>query len=420
VFVLVAGLLFGVVYTLDRNAQRTTAQQAATELAGSARVAASAFAAVRADLRARAGQLATSLDLQRAVVAADRDAVERFALSHKARIEAGSVRVGSLGPQLRVTSTSRIAKGGHVLAEVTIARPLDTKLLRLLGAATPLSAHAALMLVHGDRVIAGGPIGARASARDGRLILGGTQFAVSATSLGAAGVSVLAVEPVSAIDARGRPYQRRLLAAGLVTLLLGAVLAAQLARPLARKFGELSEQAETDVLTGLANRRALDARLAEELDRARRHGTHLALVLVDVDDFKQINDLYGHQHGDEVLRALGPILRGSLRELDLAGRFGGEEFALILPGTQLPGARRVAQQIRRVLAATSIVGPSGESVKITASFGAAEFPSHPSVEALVQAADSALYEAKRTGKDRIVAATRTRKPEQHNPAATAI
>ena len=73
-----------------------------------------------------------------------------------------------------------------------------------------------------------------------------------------------------------------------------------------------------------------------------------------------------------------------------------------------------------MLAATSIVGPSGESVKITASFGAAEFPSHPSVEALVQAADSALYEAKRTGKDRIVAATRTRKPEQHNPAATAI
>ena len=239
--------------------------------------------------------------------------------------------------------------------------------------------------------------------KDGRIVLGSTPFDVKVAPLGVAGASVLAVEPVSAVEAQGVSYRRRLLIAAILTLALAAGLATRLGRPLARMFGELSDQAEKDSLTGLANRRVLDERLEEELDRSRRYGTHLALILVDIDDFKQVNDRYGHQCGDEVLRAIAPILSNSLRELDLAGRFGGEEFALVLPGTAVASARRVAEQIRRALAKVTVEGPEGEVVRVTASFGAAEFPANASVASLVEAADRALYTAKRDGKDRVVA-----------------
>jgi diguanylate cyclase (GGDEF)-like protein len=197
-------------------------------------------------------------------------------------------------------------------------------------------------------------------------------------------------------------YRRRLLIAAVLTLALVAGLATRLGRPLARMFGELTDQAERDSLTGLANRRVLDERLEEELDRSRRYGTHLALILVDIDNFKSVNDRFGHQCGDEVLRAVAPVLSGSLRELDLAGRFGGEEFALVLPGTAAVSARRIAEQIRRALAKVTVVGPGGELVSVTASFGAAEFPANASVASLIEAADRALYQAKRDGRDRVV------------------
>jgi diguanylate cyclase (GGDEF)-like protein len=208
---------------------------------------------------------------------------------------------------------------------------------------------------------------------------------------------------MQAVEARALPYRKKVLIVAILTLALAAGIAARLGRPLARMFGELSDRAETDALTGLANRRTLDERLDEELDRAQRHGTHLSLVLVDIDDFKKVNDRFGHQCGDDVLRAIAPVFAGSLRELDLAGRFGGEEFALVLPGTTLAGARRVAEQVRKAFAQIAVEGPSGELVHVTASFGASEFPSCPSIKALIAKADVALYEAKRAGKNRVVA-----------------
>ena len=403
VFVLAGALLAAIVFTLNRNANRTNAQQAATELASGARVAASALAAVRSDLRAQAGELATSLDLQRAIVANDRAAIRRIALGHHARIHARGETTGELAPSPRITSTSTITQGSQVVASVTLAVPLGKSLLELIHDATPLPPHAALMLVRRGRVVAGGPIGDAVLVKDGQIVLGSTPFDVKVAPLGVAGASVLAVEPVSAVEAQGVSYRRRLLIAAILTLALAAGLATRLGRPLARMFGELSDQAEKDSLTGLANRRVLDERLEEELDRSRRYGTHLALILVDIDDFKQVNDRYGHQCGDEVLRAIAPILSNSLRELDLAGRFGGEEFALVLPGTAVASARRVAEQIRRALAKVTVEGPEGEVVRVTASFGAAEFPANASVASLVEAADRALYTAKRDGKDRVVA-----------------
>jgi len=127
-------------------------------------------------------------------------------------------------------------------------------------------------------------------------------------------------------------------------------------------------------------------------------------VLADLDDFKAVNDRHGHPTGDEVLREFARTLKDCLREIDLAGRWGGEEFAVILPGTDLEGAMQLAERIREALAARVIVSPLGERLSVTASFGVAEWGGSGSWSDLLAAADAALYEAKRKGKNRVEAA----------------
>jgi diguanylate cyclase len=167
----------------------------------------------------------------------------------------------------------------------------------------------------------------------------------------------------------------------------------------------LSRQAGTDALSGLANRRGLNERLDDELERAVRNESRVAFVLADIDNFKEINDGFGHQTGDKVIRAVGQALARSVRELDFAARYGGEEFALILPGSSLADAARTAERIRRAVTAVEVEGPNGELASVTASFGIAEFPTYANAEALVAAADAALYQAKRGGKDQVATAT---------------
>ncbi|HEU6446294.1 MAG TPA: diguanylate cyclase [Gaiellaceae bacterium] len=170
----------------------------------------------------------------------------------------------------------------------------------------------------------------------------------------------------------------------------------------ARQHRTVEQQALVDSLTGLANRRLCTAALEKELARAERFDEPLTLVLADIDDFKRINDRWGHPTGDEVLKAFSGCLRTSVREIDLAGRWGGEEFALLLPGTDLEGGRQLAERIRRTLGGQGLVAPDGAPIRVTASFGVASFPLVSSQSQLVAAADAALYEAKRTGKDRVV------------------
>ena len=169
----------------------------------------------------------------------------------------------------------------------------------------------------------------------------------------------------------------------------------------ARLHRIVERQALVDGLTGLANRRQCETLLATELARAERFEDSLALVMADLDDFKDVNDRHGHPAGDIVLREFADVLRDTLRDADVAGRWGGEEFVLVLPGTDVEGAVRLAERVRAELRNRAILAPDGSPISITASFGVAAFPQADSEPKLVAAADSALYGAKRAGKDRV-------------------
>jgi len=165
----------------------------------------------------------------------------------------------------------------------------------------------------------------------------------------------------------------------------------------------LYEMAMVDGLTGLFVRRYFDARSEEEIERARRYGSEFSVVMMDVDDFKLLNDTHGHQVGDRVLRAVAQIVKGNMRGVDTAARYGGEEIALILPRTGMVAAYNQAERIRSAIADHRLATDDGSVIRVTASFGIAAFPESraTSAEDLVKRADRALYRAKKTGKNRV-------------------
>lgn len=162
--------------------------------------------------------------------------------------------------------------------------------------------------------------------------------------------------------------------------------------------------ATVDSLTGCFQRGYLFRRLDEEYERVVRYRGSFAVLMLDLDGFKAINDTVGHLAGDRYLRAVAAAVRGELRSADLAGRFGGDEFCLLLPETDLDGARAIAERIRRAVASASIVTGEHRRVQTTVSIGVAAFPQHEadSARAVLSNADQALYRAKREGRDRVV------------------
>lgn len=175
----------------------------------------------------------------------------------------------------------------------------------------------------------------------------------------------------------------------------------------AKTLEKLHKLASYDELTGLYNRRGMDCLLKEEVSRYRRYGRAVALVMVDVDNFKTINDTYGHYMGDEVLRWLGKTVRETVREVDLAARYGGEEFAIILPEMAGQQAFEMAERLRRTIAARPFIctGNNRQTLMfpVSVSLGVASLPEDAEMaEALMVAADKALYEAKQRGRNQTV------------------
>ena len=181
-------------------------------------------------------------------------------------------------------------------------------------------------------------------------------------------------------------------------LLLAIALAYVLARALTGLHSQVAQQAVTDPLTGLSNRRLLDHELQREVERSVRFGHELSLLIVDADNFKQINDEYGHQAGDSVLETLADVIRATTRTIDITARYGGDELALVLLETGSHGAAILADRLRENVRAAKIRGL--ERGLVTVSVGVATLPdSAGDVRGLIDAADQALLLAKRAGKD---------------------
>ncbi|MEA2453433.1 MAG: hypothetical protein QOG04_2143, partial [Actinomycetota bacterium] len=163
----------------------------------------------------------------------------------------------------------------------------------------------------------------------------------------------------------------------------------------------VQKQAETDALTGIPNRRTFESTLEREMSRAARSGEQVTLAMFDIDHFKSLNDTYGHQTGDDVLKKVASALAITCRDFDTPARYGGEEFAVILPSCSSKESLMVAERLRQAISQVEAVTP------ITASAGVATFPTHATdLQSLIKSADEALYESKRGGRDRV---TRSRR-----------
>lgn len=165
----------------------------------------------------------------------------------------------------------------------------------------------------------------------------------------------------------------------------------------------LSKLSTTDALTSLRNRRYVDEILSIEYLRAQRYQSPLAVLMADVDHFKQVNDHYGHPAGDAVLRGIAETLVANLRATDVAGRYGGEEFLVILPQNTMEGAAHLAERWRVTVENTLFSAPDGRVIEVSISLGLAGYrPAHQSASDIVAAADVALYRAKQAGRNRVV------------------
>jgi diguanylate cyclase (GGDEF)-like protein len=426
IFVVGAIPIISTARILQANALRNERAHTDAALRGELQNALRELGRLADDASAHADDVARTPAVQRALVAGDRGA-----LRHLAAVNPGtsffvrSTRVAGPAPPVAMERSVWLTAGGKRIGKVSTTVPLTRELAARLTRDAPRARSDRLVFARGGRVLGSG---ARVVTEGHTVRFGGDSYrSLVGVVPDAAAVRLHALRPERTIKATVAPYQRRIRYAAMGSFALLVLVALLFAGPILRLLGEfrrVATQASTDSLTGLANRRMFDEELALEWRRADRVGDSLALVLLDLDDFKRVNDAHGHQAGDAVLRAVGEILGSGVRQVDLAGRYGGEEFALILPETDLAGAQRLAERLRVALenAATEI--PSGDTLTTTASFGVAVKGELESAEDLVAAADEALYAAKRAGKNRVVPElagrlSDGRKPERRAPRQTA-
>lgn len=219
----------------------------------------------------------------------------------------------------------------------------------------------------------------------------------------------LAQRQATSVAAFGRSdrFQTMLTGVGLLLLVMVLVAINYLRRAVVREDmanRELRRLASSDDLTGLANRREFMGGLERAIAGARRSGRPLALALVDIDHFKRVNDAHGHPAGDEVIRSVADAAADAMRGGDLVGRIGGEEFAILLPDTDLDAAWDAGERLRQTIQAHNIRLPSGDIVKVTLSCGVAVARRDDDSDSLIARADAALYEAKNGGRSKVLLA----------------
>ena len=178
---------------------------------------------------------------------------------------------------------------------------------------------------------------------------------------------------------------------------------------------ESQRLAATDLLTGLMNRRAFASMMQGELGRSQRHGYPLAVTLLDVDHFKQVNDRHGHVCGDRVLSAVGELLRDNLRLGDLAARWGGEEFVVAFTSTSHEGALIGCERLRQGVEGLNITDGKGNRIPVTASFGIAIRQDGEELDALIDRADRAMYASKSAGRNRVTLCPQNAQPMRSEP-----
>lgn len=219
----------------------------------------------------------------------------------------------------------------------------------------------------------------------------------------------LLIQPMTTPD--GRPLVGWLIVRDIIVAILGFLvyLCILAMKRWTERESLYLEMSTTDGLTRLSNRNFFINRGQEEIARTREQtlpsSPSLACIMIDLDHFKQINDTWGHHAGDQVLIAASKVMMRNARKTDEVGRYGGEEFAMLLPGTSLKRAAQIAERIRRKISDMNVI-VDGSNIEVTASFGVACFPSTDidNMEDLLKAADKALYEAKETGRNKVVTA----------------
>lgn len=329
--------------------------------------------------------VASSPRLQAAIRDHSTTSLEQFAQSNGLLLR---IDGHTYGQRLKhaVTAPVQLVSGGSGIGSVVAQLPLDAATLR------QLSAGAA----HGVQLAFSRP--GSTPARDAR----GVTLPLSKQ------VGIRAYLPQGVESHRKNAAYERVAEAGLLALAALMLLTLILARPLLRAFRWTEQQASEariDALTGLANRRALEEILAAEISRAQRFAHQLAVVVLDLDRFKEINDSFGHGAGDEMLRTVSRLLTSLARQGDTVARWGGEEFVIVLPETDLPGAVRFAERLRRTIEAHAV-----GDMRTSTSCGVATMLPDDTVEALLGAADQALYRAKSNGRNRTETAIRGPRP----------
>ncbi len=377
-------------YVIVRDEARNVTRTAEFEVRDAAQSAQARFSRLLDQRQLQAVAAAASPALQSAIARDDRRSLARYARRKDLLIQVGGRTYGRRIADA-FPASAELVSGGRAVGSVVSRLPADGATLRRLAAGAP----------EGVRVVYDGLEGSPPPQT-------GRQTGRGVTLPLAQQIRVRAYLPTSIESHRRTAAYLRVAEAGLLALLALMLLTLILARPLLRAFRWTEEQASEariDALTGLANRRALEEILAAEISRAQRFAHQLAVVLLDLDRFKEINDSFGHAAGDVMLRAVSRLLTSLARQGDTVARWGGEEFVVVLPETDLAGARRFAERLRRTIEAHAV-----GDMKTSASCGVATMLPGDSVEELLGAADRALYQAKSNGRNRTESAVRGPSP----------